>query len=427
MKIKIMTSDAIEYIKKNIDKLVHYYVDGENPEIWLKKEMGTSAFVDVPDLEFDDFELLIDKEHPASTDIFNIKLLYTNMKQLNDSFASDERLWAGLSHTIFFDYMRNRWGTDLDGNKIINNYFIKSTRFYVINGVSRLWWYGRKTFSEKFENNFAMLDYMANDLNGYGFTLFGSNWSNSERLLSLFFEALFEIKSENDIKADRNLFNDAIQYTNALCGIYLLDACDDNYVKSKIKTYVIKREKEIAIEKENNKLNNVRTTGTDRFDNVIKAVNYLGGHGTPKQIFEAVEAITGKKVSLLDKNYISNALKSNNIDGVFIKTRIGTFDGYRVSLSYLTKDNHSKRKTFIKNSIDLLEGSGSMTFNIINTIRQDKFAYSDVIAYKQSIISAFPELENVDKTLKDGLHTLVLAGILEKNNDNTYKKAYQFA
>ena len=156
MKIKIMTSDAIEYIKKNIDKLVHYYVDGENPEIWLKKEMGTSAFVDVPDLEFDDFELLIDKEHPASTDIFNIKLLYTNMKQLNDSFASDERLWAGLSHTIFFDYMRNRWGTDLDGNKIINNYFIKSTRFYVINGVSRLWWYGRKTFSEKFENNFAI-------------------------------------------------------------------------------------------------------------------------------------------------------------------------------------------------------------------------------------------------------------------------------
>ncbi len=427
MKIKIMTSDAIEYIKKNIDKLVHYYEDGENPEIWLKKEMGTSAFVDVPDLEFDDFELLIDKEHPASTDIFNIKLLYTNMKQLNDSFASDERLWAGLSHTIFFDYMRNRWGTDLDGNKIINNYFIKSTRFYVINGVSRLWWYGRKTFSEKFENNFAMLDYMANDLNGYGFTLFGSNWSNSERLLSLFFEALFEIKSENDIKADRNLFNDAIQYTNALCGIYLLDACDDNYVKSKIKTYVINREKEIVIEKENNKLNNVRTTGTDRFDNVIKAVNYLGGHGTPKQIFEAVEAITGKKVSLLDKNYISNALKSNNIDGVFIKTRIGTFDGYRVSLSYLTKDNHSKRKTFIKNSIDLLEGSGSMTFNIINTIRQDKFAYLDVIAYKQSIISAFPELENVDKTLKDGLHTLVLAGILEKNNDNTYKKAYQFA
>ena len=37
MKIKIMTSDAIEYIKKNINKLVHYYVDGESPEIWLKK------------------------------------------------------------------------------------------------------------------------------------------------------------------------------------------------------------------------------------------------------------------------------------------------------------------------------------------------------------------------------------------------------
>ena len=128
MKIKIMTIDAIDYVKRNITNLVHYYKNGEDPEIWLKKEMGTQAFVDVPDLEFPDFELIIDNDRPASTDIVNIKQMYTNMKDLNDSFASDERLWAGLCHTVFYEYMQSRWGSDLDETKIINNYFLKSTR-----------------------------------------------------------------------------------------------------------------------------------------------------------------------------------------------------------------------------------------------------------------------------------------------------------
>ncbi len=426
MKIKIMTSDAVEYVKKNVDKLVHYYVDGEDPEIWLKKEMGTTAFVVVPDLEFDDFELQIDETKPASTDIFNIKLLYTKMKDLNDSFASDERLWAGLCHTVFYEYMQKRWGTSLDATKILNNYFLKATRYYVINGVARLWWYGRKTYSEKFDNKFAMLDYMANDLNGYGFTLFGSNWSNSDRILSLFFEALFEFKTETSRKADRNLFNDTIQYTNALCGIYLFDTCDDDFIKNKIKSFVVKREKEIEIEKENNKINNVRTTGTDRFDNIIKAVNYLGGHGTPKDIFLATEALTGKTPSILDKNYITNALKSKNIDGVFARTKNDYLDGYRVTVSYLTKENRSKRKRFVEQNIDNLKGDCRLVFNIINAIKKDKFSLNDVLVYKQSIQMTHPDVEDVDALLKNGLKQLVLLAILEKIDDTTYKKVFQF-
>lgn len=427
MKIKIMTSDAIAYVKKNMSKLVHYYVNGEDPEIWLKKEMGTKPFVEVPDLEFDDFELQIDSNKPASTDIFNIKLLYTKMKDLNDSFASDERLWAGLCHTVFYDYMQKRWGNNLDETKILNNYFLKATRYYLINGVARLWWYGRKTYSERFDNNFAMLDYMANDLNGYGFTLFGSNWSNSDRILSLFFEALFEFKEKTSHKADRNLFNDTIQYTNALCGIYLFDTCDDDFIKNKIKTFVEKREKEIEIEKENNKINNVRTTGTERFDVIIKAVNYLGGHGTSKDIFAAVEALTGKKPSILDRNYITNALKSKNIEGVFIRTKTDEFDGYRVSISYLTKENHSKRKAFVQNNINNIEGSGRIVFNIVNAIKKDRFALADILAYKQSIQAAYPELEDIDTLLKNGLNQLVLFAILEKTDGTAYKKVFQFA
>lgn len=29
---------------------------------------------------------------------------------MSKSQASDERLWAGLTHSTFYDYMRKRWG-----------------------------------------------------------------------------------------------------------------------------------------------------------------------------------------------------------------------------------------------------------------------------------------------------------------------------
>lgn len=207
----------------------------------------------------------------------------------------------------------------------------------------------------------------------------------------------------------------------------MFDACDDEFIKDKIKSFVIKREKEIEIEKESNRINNVRTTGTDRFDNVIKAVNYLGGHGTPKEIFNAIEALTGKKPSILDKNYITNALKSKNIEGVFVRTRTDDFDGYRVTFAYLTKENHSKRKMFVKNSIDNIEGTERMVFNIVNAIKKEKFSLLDILAYKQSIQATYPEIEDVDFELKAGLNQLVLCGILEKSDDTTFRKVFQFA
>ena len=89
---------------RNIDNLLIHYKNAERPEKWLKEKLGKDPFVVVDALEFDDFELRVSENKPSADDVFNVKLLYSKMKILNDSFASDERLWAGLSHTIFYDY-----------------------------------------------------------------------------------------------------------------------------------------------------------------------------------------------------------------------------------------------------------------------------------------------------------------------------------
>ena len=110
MKVRIMTSRAVAYIKDNIKVLAHHYINREDPEIWLKQELKEDAFVttelfqDVPD-----FDLILTKTGSENTDIQNIKTLYSNFKELNDSFATDERLWAGLSHTVFYNYVLDRY------------------------------------------------------------------------------------------------------------------------------------------------------------------------------------------------------------------------------------------------------------------------------------------------------------------------------
>lgn len=426
MKIYIMTFEAIKYIKDNIKDLVHFYNERVKPEVWLKERMDTPPFIEVPDLELEDFELFIDEDKPSSTDIANIKLFYTKTKDLfNDSFATDERLWAGLCHTVFYDYMLKRWSFNFDEKKIINNFFIRSTRFYNINSIARLWWYGRKTYSKKFENNFAILDYISNDINGYAFTLFGSNWSNSEQTLEMFFEVLFDL--EKEFKLDRNLFNDTIQYVNALCGIYLVDVCDETFIKEKIKSYIYERKKVLILEKEENKEKNIKTTGIVRLDNIIKAINLNGGHGTTREIFNAYERISQKQISISDKNYIKKQLDNKDNFDKFILTKINGNTGYRVSIAYMTKENLETRKNFVLKNIDALNDAEKIIFNCVSAYNKNKFSLKDLMLYEQQLSIYFKDVQHIESFIKGMLKRFVELGIIEKTDDNFYKKTFTFS
>lgn len=426
MKIYIMTYEAIKYIKNNIKYLVDFYKNGVRPEVWLKGKIESSPFVEVPDLEFEDFELFIDEDKPSSTDIANIKLFYSKTKDLlNDSFATDERLWAGLCHTVFYDYMLKRWSFDFDEKKIINNFFIRSTRYYNINTIARLWWYGRKTYSKKFVNNFAILDYIANDINGYAFTLFGSNWSNSERTLEMFFEVLFEL--EKEFKLDRTLFNDTIQYINALCGIYLVDVCDDAFIKEKIKVFIYERRESILLEREENKIKNIKTTGIARLDNIIKAINFQGGHATAKEIFNAFEIISQKQISVSDKNYIKTQLDQKENRDKFIPTKIFGNHGYRVSVAFLATENQQNRKNFVLENVHSLEETDKTIFNCVSALKKNKFSLADLMLFEQQLSSYFPEVQHIGNFVKGCLKRLVELGIVEQIDNEFYKKTFIFS
>ena len=437
MKLKIMTFDAIEYVKKNISKLTDHYKNGDNPEEWIKKVTGKPAFIEVPELEFDDFDLFISESNPSSTDAMNIKLLYSKFSGLNDSFASDERLWAGLAHTVFYDYMRKRWPKDYNSQAILNHFFFNGgrPRCYMINSIARLWWLGKKTIFLEDDNPNVIIDYISHDINGYAFTLFGSNWSNSERTLKQFFKAVFEFEKESQEKIGRELFNDAMKYTNCLCGIYIIDACDDSFVVNQIKDYLAIRSKERKEEAEYNKRNNVRKTGVERFDNIIKAINSIGGHGTTKQIMSAYANVIEANVSMSTKSYIKKNLKQNCIyessfsgssKPIFYQINVGNDKFWKISNDYLVIDNLPIRKKLMDSQIDTLVLNERIVFNTINSFNSVKFSLSDLMGYKNALMNVYTEISDMDSILKNGLNALSEKGLVEliDKENGIYKKAF---
>lgn len=429
-----MTSKALAYVKKNIKELTSFYLNRENPEKWLKEKLHEDAFVKT-DLfvEVEAFNLELDKLRPASNDVDNIKRIYTNFIDLNDSFASDERLWAGLAHTCFYDYVLDRFpltGKNIDID-ILNHFFFRvaKPRCYMVNTLARLWWIGRLTYNSAKENKFELLDYISHDINGYAFTLYGSNWSNNTDTLNAFFDAIFAFEKDHGTQVKRELFNDAIKYVQCLTGKIVLDACDYDYIYSKVYEYLISRSKAIESQNVLDKLQNVKKTGIARLDKIIRALNNIGGIGDMKSIFVAFDEVNSG-ISDSDKIYIRENLRyyspdasgSDTKGNIFYKTKIGDTFYWRVGTDYLTKNNLQKRKDFVTIRINSLIGFDKTLFNVLNVFKKDKFSFGDVVSLKMYL----GEEDDLNAKIENSFRVLRENAIIEYLGNGEYKKAFKF-
>lgn len=109
--------------------------------------------------------LLGDDDEPKS-DAEASKLVFQWLSNLTPVQASDERLWALLTHREFAKYTHKRWGQQRfesaknPGAVVLDRWFYRGQglRTCVHNGISRLWWFGYLTYDAKRENPFELTD-----------------------------------------------------------------------------------------------------------------------------------------------------------------------------------------------------------------------------------------------------------------------------
>lgn len=231
-----MKDEALVYFKKNVGYNASMYLEDSNK--WIYEKYGGGSPVQEFKLEVPDFELDMSTEKPSDTDYNNAKILYTALKGITNTQASDERLWAGIAHTKCWDFMQYRTklekSPDLE-KKVLGSFFFNqgNKRSLILHPLARLWWVGRLTYDANAEDKFHAMEYFKSDFSTRVYTLFSSNFTHNPKVTRALLGAINEIESCG-IKVGRNEYLETIRYLNMLGGVVILDYLSEEELKQKI-------------------------------------------------------------------------------------------------------------------------------------------------------------------------------------------------
>lgn len=236
MKLYIMKRDALERLKANLPVVYgKYYTESYNK--WIYDICGEDPFIEFKDVTEFTLASLNSDLTPGEIDLNNCKILYEKLMFLSESQASDERLWAGLAHTTFYDYMRKRWGyghgkkpksAEKEVGAIQTRFFYKysgRSGFYR-NTLSKCWWVGHNTYNPKNSNNhFESLDIIGSDdlatkINEF---FYNFTFSSNPEIMVAIIDALRVFKEEGKVLSVKNHIRPAMSYLNAVGGSVVID------------------------------------------------------------------------------------------------------------------------------------------------------------------------------------------------------------
>jgi len=141
------TSDLKLFSGRYVDELYRVSQQTESRQTYTQDEFSYEEHYSKGPSEIFMPEIFLD---PSKEDVENAITLYEALKDINETQATDERLWVTLTHRHFWKYMQKRWPVAKAKkplSRIRDRYFLRSLnlRSLTRNGIARLWWYCRLT------------------------------------------------------------------------------------------------------------------------------------------------------------------------------------------------------------------------------------------------------------------------------------------
>ena len=231
MKLQYIKEDDLISIKTNLAGLSIKF-DGSND--WIPQFFdGRSPFKDTK-YEVEDFSLDMSQDDPFLTEYENVRRVYTRLRFLPDSQASDERLWAGLCLGRFYDYVKYRWKIDGHSSKDnIEQHFLfgfGARRSLTRNAMARLWWIGRLTYDN--EREYELTKFVCENADNIMHIL-ERNTSNNPGIIKPFISAIIDARKQGKTLNTDNI-GELSKYLNLLGGTYILDCLPNRIIYDKI-------------------------------------------------------------------------------------------------------------------------------------------------------------------------------------------------
>ena len=239
MRLQYLTQDTLDDLKNNFDTYKKHYAN--NDKQWFADYFTASNGLLDSKIECENFSLITSGDF-ETTDLENIKALYSSLKDLSVVNATDERLWAGLSHNLFWDYIQYRRNDELkskDTKKIKDSFFFRygPKRSSHVHCLSRLWWAGHLTYDKSRKNPFELTEFLCKSAFASRILLLSSYNYNSNHNLSLgILTGLYEWEKHSGLEIKREHFVDVIKYFNFIGSVKILDF----YSKDEVLTLTLK-------------------------------------------------------------------------------------------------------------------------------------------------------------------------------------------
>lgn len=138
----IMKEAVLNDLKENIAENIAWYSSYANDEFLEVLQINNNEQNSI---------LEVDPSNRSKEDLANAIKLYEYFHELPLTLAADEKFWAYLTHTSFWDYMCKRWPiSEAEGNEIefikTRYFFSSKSKSFYRNGLSRLWWFAYLTY-----------------------------------------------------------------------------------------------------------------------------------------------------------------------------------------------------------------------------------------------------------------------------------------
>lgn len=228
-KARLLGTAQLETLRVNIAGNAKQYA---LPASWLAgyfqgNDWSLSSSLELPD----ELSLQVPTDESLLLDLENTRILYSALKHLTPTQASDERLWAYLTHVTFWPYMRARWGVEkyLENPRLADvvqeRYFFMSDRprALIRNGIARLWWYGYTTYDDTRDDPFELTAVLLKNLDVAQSVLeraFSRNRTVAHAVLSV----LRKLEQDGTPFYDRAKVRELAKFLVQLGGVTIIDA-----------------------------------------------------------------------------------------------------------------------------------------------------------------------------------------------------------
>lgn len=248
MVIHFFKEDGLTALKANVEGNIKHYKDPTNAWVYDFFE-GENPFLEYKS-QIEDFKFDMepcDSHDQSKQDVENIIRMYSSMKNLSDTQATDERLWAGLSHGDFWEYIQRRWNSASKKDTpvgIKSRYFLNLQysikRALAVNALSRMWWAGRLTYDPKRKDPFELTRYFEKGYATMNLVFFSSNYTSSTSVSRGLLSAMIELENEGYSagKSPKDALVQATRYLNIFGGTHILDYYSEEEIKDKVLNYM---------------------------------------------------------------------------------------------------------------------------------------------------------------------------------------------